>query len=491
MSAWRWGGRENLTTQALPKPVLREWRYDGKDDHGRPQLRLVLNLHPGQWRANQSQARFPIILASPQSGKTSYGANWLDLEIRRTIARVPVTEFPRDFLAVTATYDLFKLKMLPELKTVFEGGQVTATNGQKFNTLPIGRYWAGDQVMELSENLIPGGKFWAQKSDDLMWGRIILRSANSVGGLESGTCWGAWMDEFGQRDFGLDAWEAIQRRVSLHQGRVLGTSTIYGLGWQKGELYDRAVAGDKDYEIITFTALDNPIYPKEEFERAERTLPRWKFDMMYRAQFSHPVGLIYDCFDQAQCVLAHFPIPDSWLWHVGHDFGGSNPAGVIFAQDPGTGIFYLVGEYLPGSKAIGEQVAELKALTKGKVVVGRRGGSHQEDSWRQDYSMHGWPIAEPGILDVAVGISRVYALIKAGRVKAFRDCRHWLDEVQGYSYKLGLDYQPTEEIENKARYHLLDATRYILGSHQPDIGTAGVVVKRKSWGRMAIAPLGG
>ena len=66
--------------------------------------------------------------------------------------------------------------------------------------------------------------------------RIVLRSANAEGGLESLTGKAAVLDECGQDDFTLEAWEAIQRRLSLSRGRVLGGTTPYNLGWLKTQI---------------------------------------------------------------------------------------------------------------------------------------------------------------------------------------------------------------------------------------------------------------
>ena len=86
-------------------------------------------------------------------GQTSFSPWWLAREIQ--------TCGSGDYLAVTATFDLYKLKFLPKIRQVFE------------HLLGIGRYWAGDQVMELQDPA--SGLFLATRADDPMWARIILR----------------------------------------------------------------------------------------------------------------------------------------------------------------------------------------------------------------------------------------------------------------------------------------------------------------------------
>ena len=71
-----------------------------------------LNPHPGQWAWWESPARFSIALAGTQGGKTSFFP-WL---IMREIQN---WGNEGDFLAVTASYDLFRLKFLPAMREVF------------------------------------------------------------------------------------------------------------------------------------------------------------------------------------------------------------------------------------------------------------------------------------------------------------------------------------------------------------------------------------
>lgn len=234
-----------------------------------PEGRLRLHFHPGQARAWLSKRRHTLVLAGTQGGKTSFGPWWLYREIYG-MGNLPgyhgmSGRGKGDYLAVTSSFDLFKLKMLPEIRTVFE------------DVLKVGRYWAGDRVLEL---INPGtGKFSVNGSSQTMWGRIILRSANAPSGLESATAKAAWLDEVGQDEWDVTAWEAILRRVSLNQGRTLGTTTVYNSGFLKAEIYDRWVNGDKNYNVIQFASVINPSFPQEEFETARERLPDWRFKM--------------------------------------------------------------------------------------------------------------------------------------------------------------------------------------------------------------------
>lgn len=411
-------------------PPFRELR-DGK---------LVLNYHPGQARADDSKARFVIMLAGTQGGKTCYGVHWLYDEIKDKGAG--------DYLAITATFPLLKLKMLPEFLYVFD------------TLLGLGTFKESDKVF-----LFHDGQT-----------RVIFGSATNPESIESATAKAAWLDEAGQKQFKREAWEAIQRRLSIHQGRALFTTTLYGLGWLKSEIYDKWVAGDKNIEVIQFESTVNPAFPKEEFERAREVMPRWKFNLFYKAQYDKPAGLIYDAFDETTCKIARFPLPKEWPRFVGHDFGGANPAAMFYAQDLATGYFYAYHEYLPGpGRSTAEHVEEFKKITGGTNVLKRAGGSHQEEEIREAYRAHGWPIQEPKIKGVEAQIDRVYALHKLNKLFVFKDLYAYLDEKLSYGRRLDDNYNPTEEIEDKERYHLMDAERYILSDFTPET----VIQKKK------------
>ena len=384
--------------------------------------KLRLNFHPGQTRAWDATERFDFVLAGTQSGKTSFGPWWLEREIRRG--------GDGDYLAVTSTYDLFKLKMLPEMLTVFGG------------FIPGWEYHKTDRVIHNN-----AGK------------RIILRAATSEGGLESTTAKAAWLDECGQDEFGIGAWEAVLRRLSLEQGRVLGTTTIYNMGWLYSEVYQRWAAGDPDYFVTQFESIMNPTFPREEFERARRTLPLWKFEMQYRGNFARPAGLIYDTFDFTQHVVEPFEIPSSWARYGGMDYGGVNTAAICYAEDPNTKVLYAVKEYLSGKKTASEHASYLQSWNCRLWV----GGSLSEDQWRREFRQGGLPVRSPEIGEVEVGIDRVYGAHSANQIYVFDTLTRYLDEKGRYSRKLDRSGQPTEAIEDKSSYHMMDAERYIIG----------------------------
>ncbi len=379
-----------------------------------------------------------------------------------------------DYLAVTASYDLFKLKMLPEIRHVFE------------NVLGIGRFWAGDKIIEIRNGGLSTGEFLAHRQDDPMWARIILRSASAIGGLESSTAKAAWLDECGMDDFPIDAWEAVLRRLSIHQGPILGTSTPYNYGWMKQEVFDRWRAGDEDYNVVQFASTVNPVFPVAEYDRAKATMPDWKFGMMYKGEFERPGNLIYGDFDfediDGKNIIAPFDIPAEWPRYCGMDFGAVNTAVVWIAVDEESGNHYLYRECLEGGLTTAEYTSMINEKSPDGMPLRVWGGSKSEVQQRRDFNAAGLSIAEPPASDVEAGINRVIALIKTRSLKVFRDCRGIIDELGRYRRKADRSGNILEAIADKESFHRLDALRYVaFGLSEGFEEAAGEVIQSRQY----------
>ena len=423
------------------------------------------------------------MMAGLQVGKTCLGPHWLHREMVEEMGQLDPGEPLGDFLAVSSTFDLLKMKMLPEIIEVF-------CNAKWLN---CGRWHSGIKMLELTEGLVPvrdGGKFWATRVDDPMYGRLILRSADSESGLASATGKAIWLDECGQPQYTLTAWREIVGRLSLSKGRLLGTTTLYNHGWMKAQVFDRWRKGDLNYEVIQCDSKDNPNFDEGEFERVRGEMPEWQFNMKYRGLYDKPAGLVYSSFDEEHDIIDPFEIPSHWPLLIGHDFGSANPAALIYAWDIKNDQFFLVAEYLPGPKPVAEQVRTLQQMvveipeeSKDRHIWKRAGGSHQEEDSRGNYSMHGWPIGEPAVTgpgSVDVQISRVYALHARGGIKVFNTCPGYLAEKSSFSYKQTDGLVLGNEIEHEARFHFMAAERYIMCGFLSNEAIMGAPAQRRS-----------
>lgn len=433
-----------------------------------------LHLHEGQVRAFYSRARFTAMVAGTQSGKTSYGP-W-HLWSRITGVDAPELGFhldplgPGTYLAVTATYDLFKLKMLPEMLSVFE------------HVLKVGRYWAGDKVLELKEPPPAepggggyadwaGGEFRAARSDDpRAWGRIILRSAEAQGGLESATANMAWLDECGQPSFTLYAWEAVLRRLSLRRGPVFMSTTPYmSGGWLKTEIVDPARNGDPDIKMVRVPSLVNPQFPREEYEDRKKKMHPLRFAMMYEGKLVRMAGLIYPDFNAETMTLspAEFRLTiDAYNWTVvgGIDFGWHHPfAAILLARSP-SGVVYVLKTRRVSECLLADHAAELLSWEH-ELGEDFRIAWYADPSGKtqiEELKALGLFI-EPANNDVMAGIDQVTEIVRSpGRFWLYGPHPDFVEESDGYVWETREDVHLDKP--KKILDDLMDAWRYgIMG----------------------------
>jgi hypothetical protein len=370
-------------------------------------------------------------------------------------------------MVVTPTYPLLEKKALPEFKSIFE------------KLLNLGVYVGGSSKMfTFSE---AGERRTFGQAQEIPT-RVFFGHAQDPDSLESATAKAAWLDEAGQKKFKLDSWQAILRRLSIYLGRVLITTTPYNLGWLKQNLWDRWVEAQRDHpdiDVVRFRSIDNPIFPQEEYDRARRDLPLWKFDMFYNALFTRPAGLIYDAFNEVLHKRPRFAIPDDWPRYLGLDFGGVNTAGVFFAQEPGTPQLYAYREYKAGGRTAKEHIVKLLDGEPRRPLVA--GGAKSEQQWRDEFRAASLAVIEPPISDVEVGIDRVYGCHSRGEILVFDDLSGYLEEKLTYSRELDETGEPTEKIEDKHSFHMMDAERYII-SYVKQFGLAVPMAMGKARG---------
>lgn len=401
--------------------------------------RLVFNFHKGQARAWNAKERIVAIVAGTQSGKTTFGPLWLHREMQ--------LRGPGAYLIAAPTDPLLQVKLIPAFRQLFEEqaqlGVFSGSPRPHFIITPEGerRLWGKEQ----KERTV-----------------VFFGYAAKPDSLESMTVKAAWLDEAGQPDFKVGSWEAIQRRCAIYQGRILITTTPYTIGhWLKRRVFDRQHDPRESIRVIQFKSLWNPAFPRESWENAKRDMPRWKFRMMYCGEYSKPAGAIYDTFND-ELVIPRFALPERWPRYLGLDFGGVNTAGVYLAEDPATKALFAYRTYHQGNQTAAQHVSNIRANEPRFPIA--YGGAKSEDHWRLEYKSAGLPVKTPKVNDVELGIDRVYAVMANKTFFVFDDLDEYLDEIENYSRPVDEEGNTLEGIVDKNKYHLLDATRYIVGS---------------------------
>lgn len=414
---------------------------------------IDFEIHEAQEQALDSQKRFILVAAGWQAGKTSVLAPWLMQEIQRC--------GPGDYLVASPTYPLMQKKVLPEFLRLFQ------------RIFRLGDFVAGKNIFTFSAR----GRKWLFK--DTPWEgsdepvQVFFGHAQKPDSLESATYKAAALDEADQADFRDESHEAILGRLSIHQGRVLYTTRPYRSGWLKRKVFDpwdEARRQGKDHptiDVISFSSLANPAFPQAEWDRARAEMPSWRFTMKYEGKWTKPAGLIYDCFDSRPVPLGHtcprWRLPDHWPRFLGLDFGNVNTAGIFFAQEPLTGKLWAYREYHPKRTMTAEQ--HVAALLEGEPSIPQcAGGSKQEQGWREAFCAAGLPVVEPAVVgadSVEVGIERAYSGFARNMIVVFDDLTSFIEQLNTYSREVDEVGEPTDAIEEKATYHVLDAFRYI------------------------------
>lgn len=433
-----------------------------------------INYHAGQSKVISSDARFIIALAGRQSGKTQVVAPWLYNEMR--------SRGPGLYMVVAPSFPILFNSALPKIVEFFD----KMLGLGKVRNKPFAFIVSKDG----EKDLFAGTPF--EFIEDKPPTTIRLCHAQDASSLEAMTALACVFDEAGQNSVKIDAFEAIEGRLTTTQGRLLMTTTPYAINSLFSRYYkpweDCRDRGEKhpSIDVVQFRSTMNPRFPMHEYNRLKGTMPEWKFRMFYNGEFTRPAGQIYGCFDDRvmsvdNCtsnVVKPFKIPPEWPRYTGHDFGGSNTSCVWFAEDPGTGFLYLYRTYLSGEKTAEEHLAyfldpykgngnlSLKSIWSAEDRPDRSmGGNSGEDSFRREYKRAGLYIEEPIYKDkgsVELGIDIVYGLLSSKRLKVFSDQEEIIKEFKDYSREIDPETGDVilGTILDKGKYHLLDATRY-------------------------------
>lgn len=406
---------------------------------------LAINLHEGQRRVWESHARFVFMVAGKQSGKTIIGPVWLFKQIQALGSG--------DYLAISATYDLFKLKLLPALLGLFE------------DELGIARYWAGDRVLELCDP--ETGEFGARSGRDhgRMWARIILRSADSEEGLQSASAKAAWLDEAGL--YRSKVWDDVRGRLSLYRGPALATTTPYAnRPWLKHRVID---VGDTDEQaVVQFESRLSPFFSDEEYASLRASMQAHEFELSFGGKFGRPPAGIYEDFidrlrDEGGHLVRRFAIPSEWGRYVAIDPGVVNPGKIWIAHDAQQNIYYVYRAEKGGVRRTSKEHGRYdvqRARELNERVVWWAVGAKAEKYWREDYADAGArDVRQPPVMDVWEGIDRGITLIKQGRLYVMDDLDDLIGEFTSYSREMK-NGEPTNAIADKSTYHLIDAYRY-------------------------------
>lgn len=204
-----------------------------------------------------------------------------------------------NFLITTPNYKIFSQSTLPAFMKQMKG---------------FGHYDKKNEIFKLSRDRC-----------------IYLRSMVDPDSIEGVTnVRGIWGDEAGKMN--LKSWTNMQGRAAFKEAQIFLTTTPYSLNWLYKDVYKPWLNGERDdVELIQFRSVDNPHFPKEEFERQKMLLDARTFAMKYEGTFQRMAGLVYADFCEENNKIAMPDLAMRHNWHIvsGVDWGYTNQFAVV------------------------------------------------------------------------------------------------------------------------------------------------------------------
>jgi PBSX family phage terminase large subunit len=389
---------------------------------------LLIRLHKFQEQAIFSPKRVIGLVAGKQGGKTFSGSIWSRKQASTYTDK-------KDCGIVTApTHKILKQATLPRFLETFSG---------------LGKWRESDSIFEMNNGQ-----------------PIYVRTLHDVNTIEGITrCRWIWADEAGQ--YKQMAWDNIQGRAAPMQAQMFLTTTPYALNWLYKDLYKPWMAGKRDdVEFIQFRSVDNPYFPKAEYERLKKILDPRIFAMHFEGQFQKMAGLVFMDFDEvANSDEVFKPTARDYYICAGVDWGYTNAYAIsiraIHRTEPDRD--YQIGEFYQSYLTPSEKVQAAKQL---KSIHGIECFycDNEEPAMIKEFNNAGLSAVAapkyPGSL--TDNIARHNTIIKSRAHKVFKGrCPYTLDEYATYHYPEHTgDEENSSENPVDANNHLMTANMY-------------------------------
>lgn len=352
--------------------------------------------------------------------------------------RYQVTIHPEpdsNFIIVTPTYKIFRQATEPRFLEYFSD---------------LGEYNKTDSILNMAKNR-----------------KIYLRTLHDPNAIEGITNVRAiWADELGMMT--SKAWTNIEGRSAVKQAQIFGTTTPYALNWLYRDIYKPWQAGKRDdVEFVQFRSIDNPYFPKEEFERQRQILDERVFAMKYEGQFRRMAGLVFMDFDYEFNQTDDYFVPTSRDYFIcaGVDWGFTNQFAVtvraIHKTEPRD---YQIAEFYQSYLSPSEKVKAAKQLQALHGIEMWYADNEAPDMIKEfnsaGLSCQAAPKYPGSLVD---NIGRHLTIIKTREHKLFKGrCPHTIDEYETYHYKEDDGKEENSpEVPVDTNNHLMTANMYV------------------------------
>ena len=342
--------------------------------------------------------------------------------------------------------------------------------------VPTYKTW--NQATSIHFNGMFAGKGEHQKQDGTFTlhktkQKIYIRSLDNPWSIEGITnCRGIWCDEAGQ--FKYQAWVNVMGRAAFREAPIFSTTTPYALNWLYHDIYRPWTEGKlPDTDIFQWRSIDNPYFPKAEYERQKAMLDARVFAMKYEGTFQKMAGLVYEDFDRVLNGYEAFdwkPMKDLYYVYAGVDWGYSNPFAIVvrILRKDGEQDFQI-DEFMRSYMTPQECVLTAKDFQQ-KYGIEMWYCDEEAPDYIAAFNSAGLKASpvKKGAGSVMAGIGLHQGLVKTRQHMLFKGrCPQTVDEYETYAFP-ERDGREENLSENPvdANNHLLSATRYITMATQ-------------------------
>jgi len=298
---------------------------------------------------------------------------------------------------------------------------------------------------------------------------LMFRHGDDINALKNANLGGALMvqaEEMTDEDFWF-----LRGRLRRKEGtRQLRLECNYdGHNWIY-KMFNQKKIG----ELIETNTFDNRANLPEDYIPNLQKLPERLQRIHLYGSDEETEGLVFDEFRQEKHWIDPFPIPDGWDRIVSLDHGATNPTAVLWGAIDYDGTIFIYDEHYEAGKLISHHATEIKRRDNRKVTT-----------WICDPSCHnktiqrtnGWFSVMDEYRDQGLyfrggdntklaGLNRVNQFFKDGKIKVFKNCENFKDEIDGYKWARIRPGQEKNEPDDvvKRNDHCMDALRYLIMS---------------------------
>lgn len=424
----------------------------------------IPTFHDKQKEVAAMNARYKVLNWGRRSGKSTFAFIYTYLKALKHQGR---------YWIVTRNAKQAKKIYWNDVAKTYLPAESTKYNkpGFKFNdteltvTFPYIHLETENGVIHHDENLPPS--------------RIEFVSAEDHESLVGVGLDGLVIDEYSKIRDGKMLWDKYLRpTLSDKQGWAIFISTPDGIQNHFFDLVQKAQTdktilndGRKLYFYSHATALDNPHFPKEEWEETKKQYKEEGrfaiFEEEYEAKFSSPEELVYQEFDVEKHVVQPQDVPEDGTDILGIDFGYNDPFAAIFVRIDEDDNWYIYDEIYKSGLII--QKAESMLHTKmanrrfARIIGDSAAKFDIESMKKMNFRIVG---SKKGADSIIAGIREIKAKLNvregSGKPKLFvaANCKNTIREFQSYRNTRNAYDEVTDKPEDRNN-HAMDAIRYL------------------------------